>query len=292
MSAPMSLRARIGASIGDVRRSLTDAAAMRVWLAEHAVVELPHRYEFWGRYTPAGTIARQRLLYVDEHTLSFTWELGGEETVVQISLEVEGPDSTIVSLSQSDVPESGEYESGSRLTGVLPAFWALAIANLADYVEGREPTPMCDFATTELRAQVVIDASPDDVFHSLTAPEVFRQWFGASMEIEPYIGGRWAMGGFEVAERPAKIIELNPGSKIVMDWGAFISTWELEGTDGGTRLTFVHSGFDDREPPLAGWLGWLAGIAQLRRFEELGGVPPIQLSLDAPNMHFGCVAAS
>ena len=37
-----------------VHAALTDAAALRVWLAEHAEVALPDRYEFWGRYTPDG----------------------------------------------------------------------------------------------------------------------------------------------------------------------------------------------------------------------------------------------
>ena len=32
---------------------------------------------------------------------------------------------------------------------------------------------------------------------SLTQPEQFRKWSGANVDIEPYVGGRFAMGGFE-----------------------------------------------------------------------------------------------
>src|SRR5215468_10849801 len=47
-------RVRAMAPVKEVHHALTDAAALRVWLAEHAEVDLPHRYEFWGRYTPEG----------------------------------------------------------------------------------------------------------------------------------------------------------------------------------------------------------------------------------------------
>jgi len=44
---------------------------------------------------------------------------------------------------------------------------------------------------------------------------------------------------------------------------------ELHPGGGRTRLTFVHSGFDDTRPPYAGWLGGLAGMAELRRYHEI-----------------------
>jgi uncharacterized protein YndB with AHSA1/START domain len=40
---------------------------------------------------------------------------------------------------------------------------------------------------------VVIDAAPDEVFDSMTQPEQFPRWFGANVDIEPYVGGRFAM---------------------------------------------------------------------------------------------------
>lgn len=48
----MLLQAVLPAQPETVYAALTDAAALRVWLAEHAEVELPDRYEFWGRHTP------------------------------------------------------------------------------------------------------------------------------------------------------------------------------------------------------------------------------------------------
>ncbi|HEY6492157.1 MAG TPA: SRPBCC family protein [Trebonia sp.] len=86
--------------------------------------------------------------------------------------------------------------AGAR--GALQTFWSLSIANLADYLAGRELTPKCDFTSNELRASVVIDAAPEQVFDSMTQPEQFRRWFGANVGIEPRVGGRFAMGGFEL----------------------------------------------------------------------------------------------
>lgn len=46
MSEPLIIRARVAAPVKEVRHALTDPAAMRVWLAEHAEADLPGRYAF------------------------------------------------------------------------------------------------------------------------------------------------------------------------------------------------------------------------------------------------------
>jgi len=181
-----------------VYAALTDAAALRVWLAEHAEVALPDRYEFWGRYTPDGAEPHQRLLHADERTLRFAWTVDGVESTVSFDL-AEDESGTLLTLSQSDLPSWPEVLADTAgVRGALQTFWSLAIANLSDYLSSRELTPKCDFTSAELRASVVIDAAPEAVFDSLTQPEQFRKWFGANVDIEPYVGGRFAMGGFEL----------------------------------------------------------------------------------------------
>ena len=54
MSEPLKHRVRLQAPVPDLWRALTDEAALRIWLAEHVTVDLPERFEFWGRYTPDG----------------------------------------------------------------------------------------------------------------------------------------------------------------------------------------------------------------------------------------------
>src|SRR4029079_16437327 len=121
----------------------------------------------------------------------------GVEATVQFEV-AEDEDGTLVTLTQSDLPSFEEMladKAGAR--GAMQTFWSLAVANLADYLAGRELTPKCDFTSAELCASVVIDAAADAVFDSMIQPEVFRKWFGANVDIEPYVGGRFAMGGFD-----------------------------------------------------------------------------------------------
>ena len=169
----LRLRAVVPAPPKVVYEALTDPAALRVWLAEHADVDLPGKYEFWGRFTPDGAEPHQRVLHVDERTIRFAWTVEGVESTVQFEL-AEDEEGTLVTLSHSDLPSFAEVladTAGAR--GALQTFWSLAIANLADYLAGRELTPKCDFTSNELHASMVIDAAPEEVFDSMTQSEQF-----------------------------------------------------------------------------------------------------------------------
>lgn len=293
MTEPMSMRARAQAPIAKVWQALIDPAALRAWLAEHAEVELPGRYQFWGRYTPEGEAPRQRLLQAEDHTLRFAWTLAGTETVVEIRLEEESPSTTVLTLSQSDLPGYDEMLAEESTLGLMHTYWALAVANLVEHVEGRELTPKCDFTTPVMREQLIIGATPETVYGSLIDPEAFAQWFGARIEVEPHVGGRWAMGGFEMDDAPAKILELEPGHKMSLGWtNGLTASWELEGSDGKTRLTFVQSGFDEVRPSYDSWMGWLSGMAELRRFHELNDWRPIWLGVHLEGMPDGLLTTA
>jgi uncharacterized protein YndB with AHSA1/START domain len=287
----LRLRAVVPAPVKVVYEALTDPAALRVWLAEHAEVDLPDRYEFWGRFTPDGAEPHQRVLHVDERTIRFAWTLDGVQTTTQFEV-AEDEDGTLVTLSQTDLPSFEQIladTAGPR--GAVQTFWSLAIANLADYLAGRELTPKCDFTSAELHASVVIDAAPDEVFDSMIQPEQFRRWFGANVDIEPYVGGRFAMGGFELDPGGAKFVEFEPGRKAAVRFADNETTsWELEGSDGKTRLTIVHSGFDPANPPYPGWGGWLGGIAGLRRYHELPHSPSIWRQVEVAGLPAGMFA--
>ena len=270
----MKKRIRIAAPPRAVHRALTDPAALQVWLAEHAEVDLPDRYQFWGRFTPDGETPHQRLLHVDDSSLRFDWELDGVPTTVDIGLATEsGPNgdsgSTLLTLTQTEVPGWPEVLMDAGNRSLMHTYWALALANLADYAEGREPTARCDFTSAALRGEILIDADRLAVYASLTEPEQFSRWSGVKVEAELHPGGRWAMGGFEANSEPAHIIDIQPGRSMSVDWGDMVQSWELADSAGRTRLTFVQSGFDETRPPYSGWLGSLAGLAELRRYLEI-----------------------
>ncbi|GAB2936339.1 SRPBCC domain-containing protein [Nonomuraea fastidiosa] len=275
MNEPMILRARIPATADQVRRALTDPDALRVWLAEHVDVDLEAgRFAFWGRTTPEGDAPHQRLLHADERTLRFAWLLDGEETTSELTWEADG-DHTVVTLSQTHF-DFQDVITGKSIRGVLQTYWCLVLANLAEYLEGRPLTEKTDFTSAELRTSVEIAASPERIFESLTSSEAVTKWFGYPIEIEPHVGGRFAMGGFDNDPDPAKILELEPARKLSIGWGENgVGTWELEGSGGKTRLTLVQSGFDESRPPYAAWGGIVAGLAELRRYHEVPNWQPI-----------------
>lgn len=270
----MKKRIRIAAPPSAVHRALTDPAALRVWLAEHAEVDLPDRYEFWGRFTPNGAAPHQRLLHADDSSLRFDWELDGVPTTVDIELAAEsgpGGDSgpTLLTLTQTEVPGWPELLTTPGDRSLMHTYWVLTLANLADYAEGREPIARCDFTSAVLRHEVLIDADRLAVYESLTEPEQFSRWSGVKVEAELQPGGRWAMGGFDANPTPARVLDIQPGRSMSIDWGEMVQSWELADSAGRTRLTFVHSGFDETQPPYDGWLGALAGLVELRRYHEI-----------------------
>lgn len=267
-------RIRIAAPLRAVHRALTDPAALRVWLAEHAEVDLPDRYQFWGRFTPNGEAPHQRPRHVDDTSLRFDWELDGVTTTVDIELTAEsGRDgdsgSTLLTLTQTEVPGWPELLTDDSDRALMHTYWALALANLADYAEGRESIARCDFTSPALRCEILIDADRLAVYESLTEPEQFSRWFGVKLDAELHLGGRWAMGGFAANSEPAHIIDIEPGRSLSVDWGDMVESWELADSAGRTRLTFVHSGFDETQPPYSGWLGGLGGLVELRRYHEI-----------------------
>jgi uncharacterized protein YndB with AHSA1/START domain len=275
MSETLVLAARLAASPTEVYRALTDPCALRTWLAEHAEVDLPAgRYQFWGRHTPQGATARQRLLAAEpDRLLSFTWTLDGRQTTTELRLQPEVAQATMLELRQDGMPTMQELMAPKgRRDGLhsLHTFWPLALANLAEHLEGRPLTSRADFSPDrprEIRIALAIGAPPDQVFASLIDPTQVERWFGWKPEIEPHVGGRITLGV------DGKIFELHPGKRLAYadDQGAIVR-WELAGDGGKTRLTFVQSGFRDDELDNAAQheAGWLAGLAELRRLHELG----------------------
>ncbi len=279
-----TLRVPIGAAPEAVYAALTDAAALRAWLAEHAEVSLDDGvFEFWGRFTPEGERGRQRLLAAKPgRRLSFIWTLQDAETEVDIGLKPQDG-GTRLTLTHSGVPSRG---SGDR-------YWVrdllmLSLANLASYCEGRGIGPRCDFTAfsdSEARASVEISASPGDVFASLIEPAQLDRWIAERAEVEPHVGGRYDFGW---DHGPVKILELEPGKVLAYSWrhswedqdgpDATVVRWELDGSQGHTHLTIVHSGFGGTGRRTDGYqLGWMEFLASLKRMHEAGaGWRPVE----------------
>jgi uncharacterized protein YndB with AHSA1/START domain len=159
-------------------------------------------------------------------------------------------------------------------------------------LEGRAYTPKCDFTSTYLRDQIVINAPPEAVFDSLINQAKFNQLFGYPIEIDPRVGGRWAMGSAEIDYAPVgTIIALYPGRKLSMaEEGGGTVTWEIENIDGKTRLVFLQDSTGMERSAYPGWCAWLSAITELRRFHELNNWRPTWLDANTTDKTEGITA--
>lgn len=189
MSDTLSLQARIAATPSKVFHALTDETAVTTWLAEHAAISLPEQhYGFWGDTTPQGDQTHQTLLSAEpDRLLRFSWTLDGTPTTVEIELQPDGSQ-TVLRLRQDGLPTLDELMAPTgRRDGLhsMHTFWGLALANLAEYTEGRPLTPKADFRpkrAPEIRVRMEIDATPHEVFESLIDPTQIARWFGWEVE--------------------------------------------------------------------------------------------------------------
>ncbi|MEU0878932.1 SRPBCC family protein [Lentzea sp. NPDC005914] len=279
-----TVRVRTSASATRVHEALTTADDLRVWLAEHAHVDLEGgQYEFWGRYTPDGERGRQKLLGFDDKSVRFSWFLYDTEYTVELGVEQRDGE-TLVAVTQSPYPTWGQGDDKSE---ILQTFWPLVLGNLVEHVEGRPVLGFCDFTSPEQRFEFDIAAAPAAILDALTDPDVFARWFGARMEIEPHVGGRWSMGSLDDNPHPAKIIALDEGHFALDFQEGMVASWELKGSEGRTHLTFVQSGFDPATPPYGPWMGWLSGFADLKRMLELPNWRPMWHSFELPGLPDG-----
>jgi uncharacterized protein YndB with AHSA1/START domain len=185
-------------------------------------------------------------------------------------LEPDG-DGTKLTLTQSESPDWAGDLAGVR------DFWHLRMLALTEHVEGRPPVPRYDFTRThggEARVEVDIDAPVDRVFASLVEPDQVERWFhtDTTPQIEPRVGGRYDMGW---DNGPIKILEIDPPHVLSYGWSNegqddTVVRWELEGSQGRTHLTLVHSGFAEGRPANGYEIGWTNLLHSIKRMHELG----------------------
>ncbi|ANZ38442.1 hypothetical protein BBK82_22635 [Lentzea guizhouensis] len=283
------VRVRARASVERVWEALTNADELRVWLAELAEVDVRQGvFEFWGRFTPEGERGRQKLLEVGERSVKFSWFLHGKDYTVELSVGTRDGE-TVVAASQSPYPAWGEGIEDETHAGVVQTFWPLVLGNLVEHVEGRPVFGLCDFSTPEQRFEVDIAAPAAAVIDALTDVEKFQRWFGARASIEPFVGGRWAMGSFEEEPNPGKVVALDESRFAIEFPDGMVSSWELAESGGRTHLTFVQSGFDLGTPPYGSWMGWLSGFVDMRRMLEIADWKPMWHSMEMPGLPEGAL---
>jgi len=277
----------IAAGADAVFAALTEKDELEKWFAEHALVDARKggRLEFWGRHT-VGTPAEGEAggLITDFEVgrrLAFEWTLYGVPSTVRFTLapeETERGSSTLVTVGQDfegilDMP---------RYKELVDDWWRLCLGNLTAHVTGRREVMRVDFADAgpEIRLSMHVEAPPPKVFRALTEPACLNQWMAKDARVDLKVGGSWDLG-WDTPEGYSgpgmEILELVPNQKLSVSWPDWRGdasvppqsvTWLLEPSDGGTRVTLVHSGFvravDLSDYPF-GWgyfLGQMKGVAE------------------------------
>lgn len=262
MAEPLTinLSLNIAAPVERVWHVLTNADDLCAWLCDAKVDLHNGKYELSGSRLPgAPSESPMRLLKSEPlKGLTFAWELRGAETEVNITLTPLGAEATMLKVCHSGVMKRPDGHSG------MTDFWVVALENLRLYCMGKQPVSY-DFSEHGSKVELGVDiaADRDKLFEALTDAKSLDEFWSTGARIEPQVGGRydygWKNGG------PTKILELEPGTKLVTDWHyagepPTVVTWQLAGSGGKTRLTLAHTGFEegkDREDYRHGWLGFL-----------------------------------
>jgi uncharacterized protein YndB with AHSA1/START domain len=120
--------------------------------------------------------------------------------------------------------------------------------------------------------EVLLDATPEEVFSYLTESEKYIQWMAVSAELDPRPGGIFRIdpNGSGSDTISGRFVEVTPPTRIVFTWGyeraghpvpAGSTTVEIELIEqaDGTLLRLVHSGLegDVRDGHAGGWQHYL-----------------------------------
>ena len=135
-----------------------------------------------------------------------------------------------------------------------------------------------------------IAARPAVVWEALTTSEGLSAWMGPDdgpvlvAEAEPVVGGRFRVR-FRTTddsehESRGEYVEVDPPNRLVMTWewqgdedeGVSRVEITLRPVDGGTELTFIHSGLADEATRDGHLEGWNGALDKLER-HLAGGTP-------------------
>jgi uncharacterized protein YndB with AHSA1/START domain len=115
-----------------------------------------------------------------------------------------------------------------------------------------------------IERDILIAAPPEVVWEVVTEPEHVSQWFSdAAFEARPGANGM-------IADYEIRIEDVEPLRRFSFRWdGSLLVEFTLTAEDGGTRLSLVESGFEERGGYKAEHeAGWTKFLGQLREYAE------------------------
>ena len=130
----------------------------------------------------------------------------------------------------------------------------------------------CDYSTVHNEKAAVtaqINRPAKEVFTGLIDPQQLERYMADKATVEPRPGGKYDFGWG--GNGPIKILELEPDRKLTYSWHHdTVVSWILEDSEGGTRITLVHSGFAKDRSTDDYTAGWWKFVNYLKSMVEIG----------------------
>ena len=107
---------------------------------------------------------------------------------------------------------------------------------------------------------------------SVKDPAELDRYISNNADVEPVVGGKidfgWGAG-------PIHLLTVDSGRQVSYSWQygddpETVVTWRLEESQGGTRLTLVHSGFASKRTMEDYSTGWYFFVNSLKSMIEIG----------------------
>jgi uncharacterized protein YndB with AHSA1/START domain len=135
---------------------------------------------------------------------------------------------------------------------------------------------------TEIVLEQAIAAPPSTVYRYLTESDKWKLWQGVDAELDPRVGGIFALLMGNGMSARGQFVELEPDKRVVFTWGWLdrpgippgSTTVEvvLIAEGDGTRLVLTHRSVRDDEAASQrmGWTHYLARLALVAAGEDPG----------------------
>ena len=117
-------------------------------------------------------------------------------------------------------------------------------------------------STLTVRKEVVLPATPEEVWEAITLPEALRDWFGADVDWDVHPGAAGRFREDDGTVRQARVGQVDPGHHLAFTWWpegreaeASRVDYDLEEVERGTRLvvTETPAGPPDAVASAAAW---------------------------------------
>lgn len=148
---------------------------------------------------------------------------------------------------------------------------------------------MTDDWNGAIHREMFIAAEPATVFAFFTDPDRMTRWMGVRCDLDPKPGGVYMVDVNHENVARGEFEEVTPNSRLVFSFGWEDGTFgmtpgttrievDLEPKDGGTQLSFVHSGLPEIavEPHTEGWTHYHGRLAIAATGDDPGPDPKVK----------------